>query len=84
MSDDSFHTVVQGPLAADTVTSPQLDYDLVNHIKGMYRILDLISEQGSSGLGRSLNKRRNSLFTLGLPHSGQGHHLARAAWPPHQ
>lgn len=50
VSDDSFHTVVQGPLAADTVTFPPLDHDLVNHIKGMYRILELISEQGSSGL----------------------------------
>ena len=27
------------------------DLDLAYSIKGMYRILDLISEQGSSGLG---------------------------------
>jgi hypothetical protein len=28
--------------------------DIVNSVNGMYRILDLISEQGSGGLGTSL------------------------------
>lgn len=28
--------------------------DLVQSIKGMYRVLDLISEQGSGGLGDSI------------------------------
>jgi len=49
MSEDSFHTV-QGPA---TVPEPPLpdQGDLVTSIKGMYRILDLISEHGSGGLG---------------------------------
>jgi len=29
-------------------------HDLVQSIKGMYRVLDLISEQGSGGLGDSI------------------------------
>lgn len=29
----------------------QKGLDLVNHMHGMYRLLDLISEQGSGGLG---------------------------------
>ena len=29
------------------------ELDLVHHIDGMYRLLDLISEQGSGGLGAS-------------------------------
>jgi hypothetical protein len=32
-------------------TGPKID--IVKYIKGMYRILDLISEQGSGGLGTS-------------------------------
>jgi hypothetical protein len=34
----------------DPNTAP--DIDLSNSIKGMYRILDLVSEQGSGGLGK--------------------------------
>jgi hypothetical protein len=30
---------------------PQTELDLVTRVKGMYRILDLISEPGSGGLG---------------------------------
>ena len=33
-------------------TSPPLSLDLSHVIKGMYRILDLICEQGSGGLGK--------------------------------
>ena len=33
------------------IDAPSLQLDLAYSIKGMYRILDLISEQGSGGLG---------------------------------
>ncbi|KAI0921705.1 hypothetical protein AcW2_006594 [Taiwanofungus camphoratus] len=47
LNDDALkHRVAQTPASAAEVPS----LDLVSSIKGMYRILDLISEQGSGGL----------------------------------
>lgn len=49
LNDDALkHRVAQTPASAAEVPS----LDLVSSIKGMYRILDLISEQGSGGLGK--------------------------------
>jgi hypothetical protein len=45
-------------------TGPELD--IVKFIKGMYRILDLISEQGSGGLGMNLRFSRAEQFETKL------------------
>lgn len=50
-----------GPAVSATngnITMPPLppDLDLSYSIKGMYRILDLISEQGSGGLGKYISR----------------------------
>lgn len=43
------------------VGAAKQNHDLVHSVKGMYRILDLISEQGSGGLGeaRFFVRKRN-------------------------
>lgn len=44
-----FDASVDEDAAAKAARARELD--LVHHIEGMYRLLDLISEQGSGGLG---------------------------------
>lgn len=45
----SFHVLLQ--MDVDDSSSHNDARDLVQSINGMYRVLDLISEQGSGGLG---------------------------------
>jgi hypothetical protein len=44
-----FDVSVDEDVASKAARASELD--LVHHIKGMYKLLDLISEQGSGGLG---------------------------------
>lgn len=46
----TFDASVDEDAAAKAARAKELD--LVHHINGMYRLLDLISEQGSGGLGK--------------------------------
>ena len=51
----------------DIDAPPQRDeLDLAYSIKGMYRILDLISEQGSGGLGEFLTRNRACFPSIDL------------------
>ncbi len=54
------------------------DPDLLYRIRGFYRLLDLINEQGSGGAGM-INASHSKLSGLKLPFlpSGQGHHRSR-------
>ncbi|THH28790.1 hypothetical protein EUX98_g5384 [Antrodiella citrinella] len=57
-NEEAATPVIVGPTRPDVDTSRRVeedikDSDLVGEIRGMYRILDLISEQGSGGLGMS-------------------------------
>lgn len=56
-------------------TRPNEPLDLSTTIPGMYRILDLISEQGSGGLGKS-SPLPEAKLTNDIV-SGQNHHCAR-------
>ena len=42
------------------------DHDLARSVKGLYRILDLIAEQGSGGLGSTCILVRSSALTVDL------------------
>ena len=50
--------------------------DLMHSIKGMYRILDLISEIGSGGLG-AVHLSGLVCHPLNIYNSGKGHHRPR-------
>jgi hypothetical protein len=45
-------SVGNGPSGNSNTRGDPPNFDLLHAIKGMYRILDLISEQGSGGLGK--------------------------------
>ena len=56
------------------------DPDLLYRIRGLYRLLDLINEQGSGGAGM-IKSPYSTLSRLKLPlfPSGQGHHRSRVS-----
>lgn len=49
MDEVSVHSVRQ---TSGFIPTPPATTDLAEYIPGMYRILDLVSEQGSGGLGK--------------------------------
>ena len=51
--DESASTPLLTNLSSSTETASPNDLDLLCHITGMYRLLDLILEQGNDGLGES-------------------------------
>lgn len=55
--------------------------DLVDSIRGMYRILDLVSEQSSGGLGESSFSVCGQGMRRSYWRSGQNHYQPTIAWP---
>ena len=73
------HTTITDPIAVVMHDEPEgSDPDLLSRIRGLYRLLDLINEQGSGGAGM-IKAPYTTLLRLKLPlfPSGQGHHRSR-------
>ena len=73
------HTTITDPIDVVMHDEPKLnDPDLLYRIRGLYRLLDLINEQGSGGAGM-IKASYATLSRLKLPlfPSGQGHHRSR-------
>ena len=51
---EDINSIVDRQMDMDSPPLQHDEFDLAYSIKGMYRILDLISEQGSGGLGKYL------------------------------
>lgn len=60
MEEPTMRTVVDA--LADSPVARTQSLDLVTCIDGMFRILDLVSEQGSGGLGMFFSSSRKAWF----------------------
>ena len=76
-SDENLSTPTEAPdgniplgkaLPEPHIRSPNKDErDLLPRIRGMFRLLDLINERGSSGIGQAL--KTHPLYVLADPHA---------------
>lgn len=77
VEDSPEHTVMRLPETVEERLfdrDPLNSLDLVARIDGMFRILDLVSEQGSGGLGIHFSAIRSQFcLTLNITCSGQDH-----------
>jgi hypothetical protein len=67
-------TRAPSPMQEDEPVATKPSLDLMHRIPGMYRLLDLVQERGSGGVGKGIYipiKAPDS-----IPYSGQNHHRA--------